>query len=46
MSEIGAWVVDFLLADMIAQQDWEAWLGPVARMAVWAYQEEVDDACC
>jgi hypothetical protein len=36
--------VDFLLADRVAQQDWEAWLGPVARMAVRAYQEEVCDA--
>jgi hypothetical protein len=44
VSEIGARVVDFLLADPVAQQSWEAWLGPVARMAVRAYQEEVGDA--
>ena len=42
VSEIGARVVDFLLGDRVAQQAWEAWLGPVARMAVRAYQEEVE----
>jgi hypothetical protein len=46
VSEIGARVVDFLLGDRVAQQSWEAWLGPVARMAVRAYQEEADDARC
>jgi hypothetical protein len=46
VSEIGARVVDFLLGDRVAQQNWEAWLGPVARMAVRAYQEEADDARC